>query len=80
MLVARVRETTVFVIELLEKAPGTNSNSSDQKTHCHHSDQNDMPGKHMHVIRLDIGNHAKFRVECQAKGRSQERQLGDDVD
>ena len=34
----------------------------------------------MHVISVDIGNHAKFRVECQAKGRCQERQLNDKVD
>ena len=34
----------------------------------------------MHVITVDIGNHAKLRIECQTKGRRQERQLSNDVD
>ena len=64
----------------LEKTARTNSNSREEKTDRHNSDQNDMEGKDMHVIPVDIGNHANFRVECQAKGRCQERQLDDNVD
>ena len=64
----------------LEKTARANSNSGEEKTDRHDSDQNDMGGKDMHVIPVDIGNHAKFRIERQAKGRCQERQLNDNVD
>jgi len=53
----------------LEKTAGANSNSSEEKTDGQSSDQNDVPGEHMQVIPVDIGNHAKFCVERQAKGR-----------